>query len=378
MGGRAANLALAMGSLGLALLAAEAGVRLLSPIGPALLVNDPGVGKRYVPGFRGRVFIDEAGRPVEVRINSRGFRGAEWPPRKPTGGLRVAIVGDSMTAALATAEERTFVRRLEADLRRDGRSLAEVINFGVASASTASELLTWRRVVAEHGPDVVLLAFFTGNDLADNSSRLTRAPRVYFELDGGGRLLQGPEPAPTPAAVRWLDRHSRLYTWQKVAFRQLRSAVRSGSAGVLPGEMIFAREGHPDVDDAWRVTGALLGRMRDEVEATGARFGVVVIPCAEQVDDALWAELARRARGAGLDVDRREPSRRLATVLERAGIASLDLAPAFAAAARRAGSEGRLYLLGRFHLSDEGHRVAAEAIHRFLTRGAGRPLLEPR
>jgi lysophospholipase L1-like esterase len=283
-----------------------------------------------------------------------------------------------MTAALATAEERTFVRRLEADLRRDGRPSAEVMNFGVASASTASELLTWRGVVAEHGPDVVLLAFFNGNDLADNSSRLTRAPRVYFELDGHARLLQGPEPAPTPAAVRWLDRHSRLYTWQKVAFRQLRSAVRSGSAGLEPVQMVFARAGRPDVEHAWRLTGALLGRMRDEVEATGARFGVVVIPCAEQVDDGLWAELARRARGTGIDVDRREPSRRLAAVLEREGIPSLDLAPLFAEAARPEGSADSLYLLGRFHLNDEGHRVVAEAIHRFLTRGEGRPLLQPR
>jgi hypothetical protein len=142
--------------------------------------------------------------------------------------------------------------------------------------------------------------------------------------------------------------------------------------------MVFARGGHPDVEHAWKLTGALLGRMRDEVEATGARFGVVVIPCAEQVDDGLWAELAHRARGAGLEVDRLEPSRRLATVLQREGVASLDLAPVFAEVARGAGSAGGLYLLGRFHLSDEGHRVAAEAIHLFLTRGAGRRLLEPR
>ena len=378
MDGRAANLALAAASLGLALLAAEGGVRLLSPIGPALLVTDPVVGKRYVPGFHGSVFVDEAARHVEVQINSRGFRGPERPRRKAAGRLRVAVLGDSMTAALATDEERTFVRRLEAALSRDGRPSVEVMNFGVSSASTASELLTWRSVVAEYAPDLVLLAFFTGNDLADNCSRLTHAPRVYFELDGTGRLQQGPEPTPTPAVVRWLDLNSRLYAWQKVAFRRLRSAVRSGAAGVEPGQMIFARGGHPDVEHAWRVTGALLGRMRDEVEASGARFGVVVIPCAEQVDGALWAELARGARGAGLDVDRQEPSRRLSTLFEREGIASLDLAPVFGAASRRAGSANDLYLLGRFHLSDEGHQVAAEAIHLFLTRGAGRPLLEPR
>ncbi len=381
--GLLANLGLLFASLVLSLLAAEAAVRLLTPIGPALLVTDPGVGKRYVPGFHDRVFVDEAGREVEVRINSAGFRGPEWARRKAPGGLRVAVVGDSMTAGLATDEERTFVRRLESALAAQwpGRPV-EVMNSGVSSASTGAELVTWREAVAGYAPDVVLLAFFTGNDLGDNSSRLTRAPRVYFELDGDGRLVPGRPPAPTPALARWLDLHSRLYVWQKVATRRLRGTTRSAAGGIEPGQRIFARDGGPDVEYAWSLTGALLRALRDEVEASGARFGLVVVPCADQVDDALWADLLRQAGGAGLALDREEPSRRLGEIGGRERIPTLDLTPAFAAAARPSGggaaSAQGLYLLGRFHLSDEGHRVAAEAIERFLTDGAGRELLEPR
>jgi hypothetical protein len=376
---RAANLGLAAASLAIALLAAEGLVRLLSPIGPALLVTDPGVGKRLVPGFHGRVFAAEAGREVGVRINSEGFPGPEWPRRKPPGALRIAVIGDSMTAAIATEEERTFVRRLQAGLSAaPPPARVEVMNFGVPSASTGTELVTWREVVAGYSPDIVLLAFFNGNDLGDNCSRLTRAPRVYFELDGEGRLIPGKGPPPTPALARWLDRHSRLYVWQKVAVRGLRGAA----GGIEPGHWIFARGGDPDVEYAWRLTGALLRRFHEEVEAAGARLGVVVIPCAEQVDDALWAALRRRAGEAGLDVAREEPSRRLAELCAEAGIPSIDLTPAFAGAAGVPGGAGasaaRLYLLGRFHLSDEGHRVAAEGIRRFLTDGAGRALVEPR
>lgn len=380
--GLLANLALLFASLVLSLLAAEGVVRLLSPVGPALLVTDPGVGKRYVPGFHGRVFVDEAGREVEVRINSAGFRGPEWARRKAPGGLRVAVVGDSMTAGIATDEERTFVRRLESALAAQwpGRPV-EVMNFGVSSASTGAELVTWREAVAPYGPDLVLLAFFNGNDLGDNCSRLTRAPRVYFELDGEGRLVPGQPPAPTPAMARWLDLHSRLYVWQKVATRRLRAATRSAAGGIEPGQRVFARDGGPDVEYAWSLTGALLRGLRDEVEASGARFGLVVVPCAEQVYDALWASLRRQADGAGLALDREEPSRRLGEIGARAGIPTVDLAPLLAAAARRPGggasSATALYLLGRFHLGDEGHRVAAEGILRFLTEGAGRGLLEP-
>jgi lysophospholipase L1-like esterase len=378
----AANLALAAVFLALALLAAEGVVRLLSPIGPAILVTDPRVGKRFVPGFRGRVFVDEAEREVEVRINSAGFPGPEWSRRKPEGGLRIAVVGDSMTAAIATDEERRFVGRLEAALAAEvAPRPVEVLNFGVSSASTASALVTWREVVAGYVPDLVLLAFFTGNDVGDNSPRLTRAPRVYYDLDADGRLVPGERPPPTPVLVRWLDRHSRLYVWQKVALRRLRGAGRA-SRGLEPAQRIFARVGGPDVEDAWRLTAALLGQLRDEVEAAGARLAVTVIPCAEQVDDELWSDLARRARDAGLELEREGPSRRLAQIAARRGIPLADLAPALAATARHSPGEpasaGRLFLLGRFHLSDEGHRVVAEALRRFLTEGEGRGLLQPR
>jgi len=372
----ATNLCLAVVSLALGLLAAEGLVRLLSPVGPALLVTDPRVGRRFRPGFQGHVFADETGREVAVRINSAGFPGPEWPRRKPPGGLRVAVIGDSMTAGLATGEDRTFVRRLESALAADSAPRpVEVMNFGVSSASTGSELVTWREVVAGYAPDVVLLAFFTGNDLGDNSVRLTRAPRLYFDLDAAGRLVQGEEPPPTPAVARWLDRHSRLYVWLKPATRRLRAATRLAGGEIEPGQRIFARDGGPAVEHAWRVTAALLRRFREEVEASGARFALAVIPCAEQVDDGLWADLARRAGEAGVALDREEPSRRLAALCAREGIPLVDLTPAFAAAAHRspggpASAEG-LYLLGRFHLGEEGHRVAAESLHRFLREAGG-------
>jgi lysophospholipase L1-like esterase len=341
------------------------------------------VGKRFVPGFRGRVFVDEAGREVEVRINSAGFPGPEWPRSKPPGGLRIAVLGDSMTAGIATAEERRFVSRLQSSLQATapGRPV-EVLNFGVSSASTGTELVTWREVAAGYRPDLVLLAFFSGNDLGDNSARLTRAPRAYFDLDEEGRLLRREGPQPTPALARWLDRHSRLYVWQKVAFRRLQGPNRAAARGVGPGQLVFAREGGPDVEHAWRLTAALVRELRDEVEASGARFAVVLVPCAEQVDDALWADLAGRAREAGLELKRQEPSRRLGEICAQAGIPAIDLAPVFSTAAREPGGGGAsaagLYLLGRFHLSDEGHRLAAEALGRFLTEGEGRRLVEPR
>ena len=55
------KLALLAASLAFALLAAEVGVRLFAPYSPSLLVADPLVGKRFLPGFTGRVYVPECG-----------------------------------------------------------------------------------------------------------------------------------------------------------------------------------------------------------------------------------------------------------------------------------------------------------------------------
>ena len=134
------KLALLAASLAFALLAAEVGVRLFAPYSPSLLVADPLVGKRFLPGFTGRVYVPECGCDVDLRFNRDGLRGPDRPLQAAPGVRRVALVGDSMVAAVATAEERTLASVLEKRLR-DSRPDAswEVMNAGVSSSSTGSE-----------------------------------------------------------------------------------------------------------------------------------------------------------------------------------------------------------------------------------------------
>jgi hypothetical protein len=82
-----------------AFLLAEAGVRLLTPYSPSLLVADPVVGKRFLPGFASRIHVPECGCEVDVRFDREGLRGPDRPYAKPPELKRVAVVGDSMVAA---------------------------------------------------------------------------------------------------------------------------------------------------------------------------------------------------------------------------------------------------------------------------------------
>ena len=352
------------------LLVAELGVRALTRTPPALLVTDPVVGKRFLPGFASRVHVPECGCDVDLRFSREGLRGPDRPYAKPPGVKRIALVGDSMVAAVATAEERTLAVRLERLLAASRpESRWEVLNAGVSSSSTGSELALYRAVLERYAPDLVLLVFWVGNDLADNSYELTRAPRLYFELDAAGRLRQLPFVARPFVVGEWLDRWSRFYVWQKTALRQARAVLHAASGGLEPVELVFAEPEPPPVARAWAVTGALLQAFRDEAAARGSAFALVEAPAAPQVYDDLWQELARRGAQQQTPLAREHPDERLLELSRRAGIPFLSLLSGFRAAAPGADStraDEQLYYEGRFHWNDRGNELAAAAIHAFV------------
>jgi hypothetical protein len=370
LAGVLANLALSAAAVLITLLAAEAGVRLLSRTSPALLVADPVVGKRFVRGFASRVYVPECDCEVDLRFSRDGLRGPDRPHAKPPGVKRIALVGDSMVAAVATLEERTLVHGLEQRLRVSRPDATwEVMNAGVSSSNTGSELALYREVLSRYSPDLVVLVFWAGNDLADNSLALTRAPRLYFDVDSQGRLRQLPFAFHPSPLAEWLDLNSRLYVWQKTALRQARASLRARRGVVEPVELVFARPEPAPAAHAWAITGALLRAFREETAARGAELVLVAAPTAVQVYDDLWAELERRAAREKLALSRDHPDERLRELCREAGIPFLTLAPSFREAAPHRDSrrpEEQLYYQGRFHWNDAGNALAAASVHDFL------------
>jgi hypothetical protein len=96
-------------------------------------------------------------------------------------------------------------------LNQGGRP-AEVINAGVAAYGTGQELLLLDKEGAKYEPDLVLLLFFVGNDVANNNYKLELwdgnlklALKPYFNLEKDGSLRLIPvrrriRPATSPNA----------------------------------------------------------------------------------------------------------------------------------------------------------------------------------
>ena len=115
--------------------------------------------------------------------NSKGFRNTqEFAYEKPSGTLRVMVLGDSHTQGHEARQEATFSAVAERYLDQHlGKS--EVINTGVSGFSNAEELVFLENEGVKYHPDVVVLGFFA-NDFEDNLKA------GLFELDDTSRLVE--------------------------------------------------------------------------------------------------------------------------------------------------------------------------------------------
>jgi hypothetical protein len=375
-------------SLVLALLVCEAGLRLLGNQYQEFYENDFWFGAKLRPGING-YFLKEGGGYVS--INSDGLRDREHSLAHPQNTLRIAVLGDSFPEAMQVNQDETFWAVMEKDLQGcpslNGRRV-EAINFGQSGFGTAQELLALRHRAWKYEPDVVLLAFFTGNDVADNSPALMEHDyNPFFRLQDGQLVLHDRR-----TRERWQEEQrkrswgEKFYRWRRDHFRitqvlhqgemtlkTWRSPPGTGETAANqhvsePGisDSMYREPVSPVWQEAWKVTEALLVQMRDEVAAKGARFFVVVLSTGAQVDPDP-AVRAAFAQGLGVK-DLFYPDRRLEKFCQREGIPILLLEPAFQqyATAHQVYLHGFKGNLGGGHWNPNGHRLAGDMIARWL------------
>ncbi|HVT18767.1 MAG TPA: hypothetical protein VHQ90_21610 [Thermoanaerobaculia bacterium] len=106
----------------------------------------------------------------------------------------------------------------------------------MAGYGTAQELLTLRHEVWRYAPDLVLLAFYTGNDVRNNERRLEQDPsRPYFILRPASSSLGSPPATPRSLPTLPLT-PSRLEVTSWPSTTRFAPAPGSGCAAALrPG-----------------------------------------------------------------------------------------------------------------------------------------------
>lgn len=307
--------------------------------------------------------------PEHPDISPQATRDEAVAVPKPAGTFRVLVLGDSLAYGAAVAPEKTFPNRLEALLRERAAPSAEVVNAAVSGYSTYNELHYYLARGREFGADVVVVAFCM-NDVVNPRLHWGDAPGVRIpdeaipNLDYDRRhilpkirqLNERPSPPPGDARPPLL-RHSRLYGALEPAFKRLFARPRDFGEGqrvptYLTGEDTISIEVLLDESaPEWLWLTSIYGRLRDATRADGATLVVALFPLAYQMDDGYPFF----------------PQRRLAAYCERHSLTCLDLLPAL----KRHPKED-IFLLDKsgyhdvWHLTEEGHRVSAEELLRFM------------
>jgi len=383
-------------TLGLSVLAAlaalELGLRAAGISYPEFNRLDPRLGWAPRPGLEGR----DGATGASVAINREGFRDRDHAPAKPAGGLRVAVLGDSFVEAREVALEDAFWKVMERRLRAclgGRRAPVEVLGFGVNGYGPAQELLVLEHRVWRYAPDAVVLALFTGNDVANASRRLDGHPdRPYYVLDNGALRLDssGLETARFAAKRRWSELkhglYNRLRTLQvaRTAYKRTKLALRYRrmdqdaqlghglDPGVYRPPTGGARGGARGGawGEAWEVTEAILEAMARAARQRGAGFWIATLTNPLQVhpDPGLRARLAA---ALGLE-DLSYPERRIAAFGAREGIPVITLAEPLGALAEARGTplHGSAGFAGG-HWNAAGHRAAGERLGAVLCRAYG-------
>jgi len=417
------SLALFLVAILLALALAEAGLRLAgqSYYWAYAKRPDPLLGWRPPPNSRGWQRFEGA---ALVETNALGFRDRDHDRAKPAGVLRVAVLGDSFTEAVQVPLEQSWWWLMAESLNRRGcgpfeaapaigppigdfaqggasaAMAVEVLSFAVSGYSTAQTLLAWREVASEFAPDVVVLAFFIGNDLNENHPALNDEPlRPYLRPTSAGLVLDasfrdsatyGAAQAPLGRFQQWLRERSRivqllLQARDAMRIRSLDQHIASsapdlddaapedpGASASLPQEpgvdnAVFSAPTTAAWRETWRATGAMLGAFAEETRAAAAEPVLMLIGTGAQVHPNV-AGRARYAAALGLD-DLGYPVRRLLEIAAEHQLPVINLPALWT---RNPDAQGSMLYgfeggrLGFGHWNAAGHRAAADAAAEFL------------
>ena len=349
----ATRVCLVLASVLLALLLCEAALRVLFP--------------KYRDTAEGRL------QPDDMRIYAPVPNSREWRVHPDTGrshpfhhnnlGLRqhrnftavdlatattVGVFGDSFVRGSYLDAPYVFTEPLDYLLNLDGDFT--VLNFGVGGYGPAQSYFAYRSFHARGDLDYVLFVYYANNDIRD------LVHNRLFDLDDGGRLRQ----REARGRAWWVPVASRLHlTYLALdASGRLKPYVLGISEDLQAARYTWVFGDIKFTDDLWdyglEVFGQLLRRWRREVEESGSRFFVVLLPTQR---DFPWVR----------------------PLLLEAGVGLIDLNACYASYddghRERDWRESPYRFVSDGHWNELGNRLAAACLNERLRREAGLPAM---
>jgi hypothetical protein len=365
---------------------------------------DPKLGWSHKPGGEMKIEI-EGIDPFVAEINSLGVYDQAYDYERPDDGFRVLVIGDSYVESLQVPlQERSF-QQLENRYAAASSTPYEIIENGVARYCPQQYHLYYVIEGYRYEADVVIVVFFLGNDLSgvhpDSMEQFlwfgVRAEiSQLYTLENGELVLldadqwHPPEMASSAASAPsaeesapssdqqslitradiFLVKHSVFYgimSREIIEWPVVRRVL--SQAGVISRTIPKAanfQSGYEDEisNQSWLITEALLTDLRDQVEADGAEFAVVIAPDMYTIYPDWFFEDNPGYESYRDQFDPYKIENRLTTLLDEHHINAFSLTPALEAAAESTGEP--LYYRGNNHWTTTGHDVVTEALDKWF------------
>jgi hypothetical protein len=325
---------------------------------------------------------------VLVHYNSQGYRDAERSLNKPKDVIRILVLGDSFMEGYSVNIQDSLPYLLEEFLNNEGKRV-EILNMGVGGYGTLQEYLVLEEVGKGYDPDIVIVGFYVGNDLANNNYSLQlktfsddpNNPKVssrpflrsssddewvITQVDYEGALGRYKEALESRS---WLRHESALFITVKHAIelyfsdegsegKEIRGQKQDRYAAVLPSVSCRADPGN---NEAWLLTKRIFNRMLNSVDMSGGQLVVFSVPTMYEVNQKTGTrEIKGAPSGENPCIEDAPVHKKLEMTLTDLGIPFIGLLPIFRAQ-HHVYEEG-LYRVSDEHWNQNGHRLAAEEL----------------
>jgi len=332
-----------------------------------------------------------------VKINKQGLRDKEYIKNKNKNIFRIAVLGDSFAEARSIPIKKTFWSLMEKELNhcKKNKGKIEVINFGVTEYSTAQQLLTLRHHVWDYEPDIVLLAFFSDNDISDNSKILSNKDyRPFFVLKNNGLVLDNSfRKSKTYLLLKsWIGQfvikltdYSRITQLLKEVYikqhfkkqsenrkQEINNNQNSPDENTISYNQIY----NPIEEkwrDAWFITESIIKLMNKEVKERNSKFLVVTLSNPAQVhpDPSFRRTFIKKINNNDLFY----PDKRIKKLGKKEDFLVVNLAKQMSDYAE----ENKIFLhgfnnsvMGEGHWNIEGHKIASQIISKKMCESLAR------
>lgn len=322
---------------------AELYFRIFNPQLPAFLRPDPILGTMHFSDYT----VRQSNACIEAitRFNKEGMNDANHAVEKPLDTYRIAVIGDSYVEAMQSSLEQAYFKVMEKKLQEKGYKV-EVLAFGVGGFGTLQEYYLLRDYALKYKPDLVILSFLPYNDIRNNSLALEKSLDMpYANLDEKGELafpdfkLRPEYVAAFESPLRTLifdHSHVVRYLYRlsnySVPFRNFLAFLHlhtpapkvEGPVKDISEEVYIVDTPH-EWEEAWRVTEALVKKMKEESEGHGAEFMVFSLSSDTQLVPEVFERIETKYPGVALD--RELPEKRLRAFTEKENILYLSALP---------------------------------------------------